>query len=90
MLGPLGSPVCSLIATLPEMPLFTRASFGDAEYARIYSRVSMVASISNVIGGFVWGTLVSITGSYVVMFVGAIALMIITCAVVLVMSRMKA
>jgi len=38
----------------------------------------------------VWGTLVSVTGSYVVMFVGAIALMVITCAVVLVMSRMKA
>jgi len=72
------------------MPLFTRRAFGDAEYAQIYSRVSMVASISNVIGGFVWGTLVSVTGSYVVMFVGAIALMVITCAVVLVMSRMKA
>ena len=72
------------------MPLFTRRAFGDAEYAQIYSRVSMVASVSNVIGGFVWGTLVSITGSYVVMFVGAIALMVITCVVVVVISRMKA
>lgn len=72
------------------MPLFTRRAFGDAEYAQIYSRVSMVASISNVIGGFVWGTLVSITGSYVVMFVGAIALMAITCIIVVAISRMKA
>ena len=71
------------------MPLFTRRAFGDAEYAQIYSRVSMVASISNVIGGFVWGTLVSVTGSYVVMFVGAIALMAVTCIVVVAISRMK-
>jgi len=71
------------------MPLFTRRAFGDAEYAQIYSRVSMVASISNVIGGFVWGTVVSLTGSYVVMFCGAIALMAITCIVVVAISRMN-
>ena len=50
----------------------------------------MVASISNVIGAFVWGTVVSLTGSYVVMFCGAIALMAITCIVVVAISRMKA
>ena len=72
------------------MPLFTRLSFGDAEYAQIYSRVSMVASISNVIGAFVWGTVVSLTGSYVVMFCGAIALMAITCVVVVAISRLRA
>ena len=71
------------------MPLFTRRAFGDAEYAQIYSRVSMVASISNVIGAFVWGTVVSLTGSYVVMFCGAIALMAMTCAVVVAISRMN-
>ena len=71
------------------MPLFTRKSFGDAEYAQIYSRVSMVASISNVIGAFVWGTVVSVTGSYVVMFCGAIALMAITCIVVVAISRLN-
>ena len=71
------------------MPLFTRLSFGDAEYAQIYSRVSMVASISNVIGAFVWGTVVSLTGSYVVMFCGAIALMVITCIVVVAIGRMQ-
>ena len=71
------------------MPLFTRLSFGDAEYAQIYSRVSMVASISNGIGAFVWGTVVSLTGSYVVMFCGAIALMVITCIVVVAIGRMQ-
>lgn len=69
------------------MPLFTRLSFGDAEYAQVYSRVSMVASISNVIGAFAWGTVVSLTGSYVVMFCGAIALMAVTCIVVVAISR---
>ena len=69
------------------MPLFTRRAFGDAEYAQIYSRVSMIASISNVIGAFVWGTVVSLTGSYIVMFCGAIALMVVTCAVVVAIGR---
>ena len=71
------------------MPLFTRKSFGDVEYAQIYSRVSMVNSISNVVGGFAWGTIVSVTGSYVVMFGGAIALMAITGIVVVAISRMQ-
>lgn len=71
------------------MPLFTRRAFGDAEYAQIYSRVSMVASISNVIGAFVWGTVVSLTGSYIVMFCGAIALMAVTCAVVVAIGRTR-
>ena len=69
------------------MPLFTRASFGDAEYARIYSRVSMVASISNATGAFVWGTIVSVAGSYAAMFGGAILLMAITCAIVVAIGR---
>ena len=72
------------------MPLFTRASFGDAEYARIYSRVSMIASISNATGAFVWGTIVSVTGSYVAMFGGAILLMAITCAIVVAIGRTQA
>lgn len=71
------------------MPLFTRKSFGDVEYAQIYSRVSMVNSISNVVGGFAWGTIVSVTGSYAVMFGGAIALMAITGIVVVAISRMQ-
>ena len=72
------------------MPLFTRASFGDAEYARIYSRVSMIASISNATGAFVWGTVVSVTGSYLAMFGGAIVLMAITCVIVVAIERAQA
>ena len=72
------------------LPLFTRASFGDAEYARIYSRVSMVASISNATGAFVWGTIVSVSGSYAAMFGGAIVLMATTCAIVVAIGRAQA
>ena len=72
------------------LPLFTRASFGDVEYARIYSRVSMIASISNATGAFVWGTIVSVSGSYVAMFGGAIVLMAITCAIVVAIGRAQA
>ena len=72
------------------LPLFTRASFGDAEYALIYSRVSMVASISNATGAFVWGTIVSVSGSYAAMFGGAIVLMATTCAIVVAIGRAQA
>ncbi len=72
------------------MPLFTRASFGDAEYATIYSRISMVASISNATGAFAWGTVVSLTDSYAVMFGGAVLLMIATGALVVAIGRAQA
>ncbi len=71
------------------MPLFTRLCFGDLEYAQIYSRVSMVASISNAVGAFAWGTVVSFAGSYAAMFGGAIALMAITCIIVVVIGRLR-
>lgn len=64
------------------MPLFTRASFGDADYAKIYARVSMVASVSNAAAAFIWGTLIDATQSYMPMFVGVIALMAISCVMV--------
>lgn len=64
------------------MPLFTRASFGDGDYAKIYARVSMVASVSNAAAAFIWGTLIDATQSYMPMFVGVIALMAISCLMV--------
>ena len=36
-----------------------RASFGDRDYAQIYSRVSMVASISNAAAAFIRSFLIS-------------------------------
>lgn len=64
------------------MPLFTRASFGDRDYAKIYARVSMVASVSNAAAAFIWGTLIDATHSYVPMFAGVIALMAISIVMV--------
>ena len=71
------------------MPLFTRASFGDADYALIYSRVSMVASVSNAIAAFVLGTVIDATGSYLPMFVIVLVLMAITVATVIALSRLS-
>ena len=65
------------------MPLYTRRFFGDRDYAAIYSRVSMVASISNAAGAFIWGTLVSVTGNFLFMYVAAFVIMVGTAACVL-------
>lgn len=69
------------------MPILTRMSFGDVEYAKIYSRVSMIASISNAVGAFVWGTIISLTNSYAAMFVGAVLLMMITGVLVVLICK---
>lgn len=69
------------------MPLYTRRFFGDRDYAAIYSRVSMVASISNAAGAFIWGTLVSVTGNFVFMYVAAFVIMVGTAACVLALRR---
>lgn len=71
------------------IPLFTRASFGNADYARIYARVSMVASISNALGAFAWGTIVSIVGDYAYMFGTAAILMAITAAGVVIIGALQ-
>ncbi|MDO4503412.1 MAG: MFS transporter [Coriobacteriia bacterium] len=69
------------------MPLYTRRFFGDRDYATIYSRVSMVASISNAAGAFIWGTLVSVTGNFLFMYVGAFAIMVGTALCVVLLYR---
>ena len=71
------------------MPIFTRASFGDRDYAQIYSRVSMVASISNAAAAFIWGTVIDATHSYMPMFVGVIVLMALTIVTVVTIGRMQ-
>ncbi|MBQ9042056.1 MAG: MFS transporter [Eggerthellaceae bacterium] len=72
------------------MPIFTRKSFGDRDYAQIYSRVSMVASISNAAAAFIWGTVIDATHSYMPMFIGVIALMAATIVTVVAIGRMQA
>ena len=71
------------------MPIFTRASFGDRDYAQIYSRVSMVASVSNAAAAFIWGTVIDATHSYLPMFVGVIVLMALTIVTVIAIGRMQ-
>ena len=71
------------------MPIFTRKSFGDRDYAQIYSRVSMVASVSNAAAAFIWGTVIDVTHSYLPMFVGVIALMALTIVTVVAIGRMQ-
>ncbi len=69
------------------MPIFTRRSFGDRDYAQIYSRVSMVASISNAAAAFLWGTVIDATHSYMPMFVGVLVLMALTIVTVVAIGR---
>ena len=69
------------------MPILARRCFGNLDYATIYSRISVVASISNVVGAFFWGTLIDFTGSYVPMFAGVI--MLLAASIVLVVAIVR-
>lgn len=69
------------------MPLFTRRSFGNRDYAPIYAKVSMVASISNGIAALIWGTVIDWSGSYLFMFAGVAVLMGLTIVTVLLLAK---
>ena len=69
------------------MPILTRRTFGDRDYAQIYSRVSMVASIANIAGAFLWGATVDATGGYTVLFAGSLIFMAITIILTVVINR---
>lgn len=71
------------------MPLFTRRSFGDVEYSKIYAKVSMVASISNAVAALIWGTVIDATASYMPMFIGVAVLMLLSILCVMLLSRAK-
>lgn len=58
-------------------PIVTRQYFGMKDYSQIYSRVSMAASLGNLIGSFLWGTLINVTGSYDVLFIGTAIAMVL-------------
>ena len=70
-------------------PIITRRAFGDLEYATIYSRVSMAASIGSVVSGFIWGASIEVTGGYTVMAVGIMVTMALTAAAVAAIGRMQ-
>ena len=60
------------------MPILTKTAFGNKDYAQIYSRVSMVASVSNAAAAFIWGTVIDATQSYIPLFIGVAILMALT------------
>lgn len=68
-------------------PIFTRNSFGNKDYPKIYSRVSMAASIGSMASGFIWGALIDATGSFAVMFVGVALIMVLTMVIVLLIKK---
>lgn len=68
-------------------PILTRNSFGNKDYPKIYSRVSMAASIGSMASGFIWGALIDVTGSFTVMFVGVTAIMAVTGLIVLLIQK---
>lgn len=59
-------------------PIVTRLNFGDAEYPRIYSRISTGAAVGNMASALMWGALIDLTGGYDVLFVGVIVLLAVT------------
>ncbi len=71
------------------MPLFTRNAFGNKDYAKIYAKVSMVASVSNAVSALIWGTLIDATQSYMPMFIGVAVLMTLTIAAVVALGRLS-
>lgn len=72
------------------MPIVTRRCFGDGEYPVIYSRVSMAATISGVLSGFLWGTLIEVTGTYSVMFIGVAGFIVMAILAVIGVAALQA
>lgn len=70
------------------LPIFTRRAFGVADYAKIYSRISMAATLGLTITGFIWGTLLDLYG-FDVMFVGIAAFLAAACLLIAVLWRMS-
>ena len=68
------------------MPAFTVRAFGVREYPKIYARVSMAASVSAAVSGFLWGTIIDSFG-FGPMFAGIAAFMVAT---VLLFAAMRA
>ena len=68
------------------MPAFTVRAFGVREYPKIYARVSMAASVSAAVSGFLWGTIIDSFG-FGPMFAGIAAFMLAT---VLLFAAMRA
>ena len=55
--------------TTVQTPLLVRTVFGSADYANIYSRVSMVGSLMGTVAAVFWGFVCDSAGGYPLMFV---------------------
>ncbi len=70
------------------LPIFTRCAFGLVEYAKIYSRISMAATAGLTITGFVWGTLVDMTG-FASMFIGVSLFILFAVVLIIVLGSSR-
>lgn len=70
-------------------PILTRISFGNRDYSKIYSRISMAASIGSMVSGFFWGALIDATQGFTIMFVGIAATMAVTMLTVVLIMRFQ-
>lgn len=59
------------------IPLLTRTVFGSIDYSLIYSRISVFANLCLALGSSMWGFLIDGMG-YSVMFIGALALIVVS------------
>lgn len=71
------------------LPILARRSFGDAEYAVIYSKISIVSAVSNVMAALILGTLIDATGSYLTMFGCVAVVLCVSAALTVVICRGK-
>lgn len=67
-------------------PILTKRAFGNRDYANIYSRISMAASLAGATTGFVWGTLIELFG-FGVMFAGVGVFMAVTLVLVAMLAK---
>lgn len=71
------------------LPILARRSFGDAEYAVIYSKISIVSAVSNVVAALILGTLIDATGSYLSMFGCVAVVLCVSAALTVAICRSK-
>ena len=76
--------------TTVQTPLLVRTVFGSADYANIYSRVSMVGSLMGTVAAVFWGFVCDSAGGYPLMFILGYACMAVCLVLALFSLRWKA
>ena len=69
------------------LPEFTKRSFGEKDYAAIYSWISMSACAANIANGLICGTIIHRTGSFAGVLVGLAALLAVGAILVSMLRR---